>query len=147
MDAATTVVPEGEGTIAFSFSGASGIVPTKSRLYVTVGLGGPQQVRVFDLSGRRAAAAAGSSRERGLPGGGQAGRRHRALPERVLPGADGVVSRRGRIHRPGQDRPHAEMYEVCGRLGSLAAAEVISHVGARPMTSLKQVAGQAGLAA
>ncbi len=38
-------------------------------------------------------------------------------------------------------------YEVCGRLGSLAAAEVISHVGARPVESLKQLAGQAGLAA
>ena len=38
-------------------------------------------------------------------------------------------------------------HEVCGRLGSLAAAEVISHVGARPMGSLKQLAGQAGLAA
>ncbi len=37
--------------------------------------------------------------------------------------------------------------EVCGRLGSLAAAEVIGHVGARPVESLKQLAGQAGLAA
>jgi adenosine kinase len=37
--------------------------------------------------------------------------------------------------------------EVCGRLGSLAAAEVISHVGARPQVSLRQLAGQAGLAA
>jgi sugar/nucleoside kinase (ribokinase family) len=37
--------------------------------------------------------------------------------------------------------------EVCGRLGSLAAAEVISHVGARPVASLRQLAGQAGLAA
>jgi len=37
--------------------------------------------------------------------------------------------------------------EVCGRLGSLAAAEVISHVGARPVGSLKQLGGQAGLAA
>ena len=37
--------------------------------------------------------------------------------------------------------------EVCGRLGSLAAAEVISHVGARPVGSLKQLAGQAGLSA
>ncbi len=37
--------------------------------------------------------------------------------------------------------------EVCGRLGSLAAAEVISHVGARPVQSLKQLAGQVGLAA
>jgi adenosine kinase len=38
-------------------------------------------------------------------------------------------------------------YAVCGRLGSLAAAEVISHIGARPNASLKQMAGQAGLAA
>ena len=38
-------------------------------------------------------------------------------------------------------------HEVCGRLGSLAAAEVIGHVGARPVASLKQLAGQAGLAA
>jgi sugar/nucleoside kinase (ribokinase family) len=38
-------------------------------------------------------------------------------------------------------------HEVCGRLGSLAAAEVISHFGARPIGSLKQLAGQAGLAA
>lgn len=37
--------------------------------------------------------------------------------------------------------------DVCGRLGSLAAAEVIEHVGARPVQSLKQLAGQAGLAA
>ncbi len=29
----------------------------------------------------------------------------------------------------------------CGRLGSLAAAEVIAHVGARPMTPLAQLAG------
>jgi len=30
---------------------------------------------------------------------------------------------------------------VCGRLGSLAAAEVISHVGARPLRSLAELAG------
>jgi sugar/nucleoside kinase (ribokinase family) len=30
---------------------------------------------------------------------------------------------------------------ACGRLGSLAAAEVISHVGARPMRSLAELAG------
>ena len=40
-----------------------------------------------------------------------------------------------------------ERYEECARLGSLAAAEVISHVGARPALSLRQLAGQAGLAA
>jgi sugar/nucleoside kinase (ribokinase family) len=33
----------------------------------------------------------------------------------------------------------------CGRLGALAAAEVISHYGARPETSLKQLAAHAGL--
>jgi sugar/nucleoside kinase (ribokinase family) len=40
-----------------------------------------------------------------------------------------------------------EALEECARLGSLAAAEVISHVGARPVASLRQLAGQAGLAA
>jgi sugar/nucleoside kinase (ribokinase family) len=34
----------------------------------------------------------------------------------------------------------AELAE-CGRLGSLAAAEVISHVGARPLAPLRQLAG------
>jgi sugar/nucleoside kinase (ribokinase family) len=33
----------------------------------------------------------------------------------------------------------------CGRLGSLAAAEVISHVGARPVVSLRTLAAEAGL--
>jgi sugar/nucleoside kinase (ribokinase family) len=33
----------------------------------------------------------------------------------------------------------------CGRLGSIAAAEVISHMGPRPETSLKQLAAAAGL--
>lgn len=33
----------------------------------------------------------------------------------------------------------------CGRWGSLAAAEVISHLGARPEVSLKQLAAKAGL--
>jgi len=35
--------------------------------------------------------------------------------------------------------------ERCGRLGSLAAAEVISHVGARPQVSLARLAADAGL--
>jgi sugar/nucleoside kinase (ribokinase family) len=30
--------------------------------------------------------------------------------------------------------------EACGRLGSLAAAEVISHIGARPETCLRKLA-------
>lgn len=34
----------------------------------------------------------------------------------------------------------------CGRLGSLAAAEVISHVGARPLVSLRNLAATAGIA-
>jgi sugar/nucleoside kinase (ribokinase family) len=36
--------------------------------------------------------------------------------------------------------------EACGRLGSIAAAEVIGHWGPRPMTPLKALAEQAGLA-
>jgi len=36
-------------------------------------------------------------------------------------------------------------YEKAGRLGALAAAEVIQHIGARPQTSLKQLAQQSGL--
>ena len=34
---------------------------------------------------------------------------------------------------------------TCGRLGALAAAEVISHYGARPETSLRTLAGEVGL--
>ena len=36
-------------------------------------------------------------------------------------------------------------HETCGRLGSLAAAEVISHVGARPRMALRELATGAGL--
>src|SRR5436190_9132591 len=35
--------------------------------------------------------------------------------------------------------------EVCGRLGSLAAAEVIAHYGPRPQVSLRELAASAGL--
>jgi adenosine kinase len=35
---------------------------------------------------------------------------------------------------------------ICGRLGALAAAEVIQHIGARPETSLKDLARENGLA-
>lgn len=35
--------------------------------------------------------------------------------------------------------------EVCGRLGSMAAAEVISHYGPRPMVSLKDLAASKGI--
>ena len=40
---------------------------------------------------------------------------------------------------------HGKSLEDCGRLGSLAAAEVISHYGARPETSLKALAEKAKL--
>lgn len=34
---------------------------------------------------------------------------------------------------------------ICGRIGSLCAAEIIGHVGARPERNLKQLAAEAGL--
>jgi sugar/nucleoside kinase (ribokinase family) len=40
---------------------------------------------------------------------------------------------------------HGKSLADCGRLGALAAAEVISHYGARPEKSLKQLAAAAGL--
>ena len=40
---------------------------------------------------------------------------------------------------------HGKGLADCGRLGSLAAAEVISHYGGRPETSLKSLASKAGL--
>lgn len=47
----------------------------------------------------------------------------------------------GFLHGLARGLPH----EICGELGSLAAAEVITHVGARPQLSLQAVAQQAGL--
>ncbi|MGL9618967.1 adenosine kinase [Bradyrhizobium sp. U531] len=38
-------------------------------------------------------------------------------------------------------------YKQCGEFGALAAAEVIQHIGARPLVSLKELAGQRGLTA
>jgi sugar/nucleoside kinase (ribokinase family) len=35
--------------------------------------------------------------------------------------------------------------KVCGRLASLAAAEIIGHIGARPQTSLQRLASETGL--
>jgi adenosine kinase len=37
-------------------------------------------------------------------------------------------------------------FQQCGKLGALAAAEVIQHIGARPQVSLKELAQQNGLA-
>jgi sugar/nucleoside kinase (ribokinase family) len=42
-----------------------------------------------------------------------------------------------------RDMEHAD----CARLGALAAAEVIQHIGARPQTSLADLARQEGLTA
>jgi len=41
---------------------------------------------------------------------------------------------------------HGKDLKDCGRLGAIAAAEVISHYGARPEISLKELAVKAGLA-
>jgi sugar/nucleoside kinase (ribokinase family) len=40
---------------------------------------------------------------------------------------------------------HGRPLEICGRIGSLAAAEIISHIGARPERPLKDLATAAGL--
>lgn len=40
---------------------------------------------------------------------------------------------------------HNHALDICGRLGALAAAEVISHYGARPEMSLSALAAQSGL--
>ena len=53
---ATTLVPEGEGVVDFSFFGPSGIVPARGRVFVVEGEGGPQRIRSFDLTGREQAA-------------------------------------------------------------------------------------------
>ena len=45
LETAKVVVPQGEATI-------EAVTPTKSRLYVTYMVGGPSEVRVFDLAGK-----------------------------------------------------------------------------------------------
>jgi sugar/nucleoside kinase (ribokinase family) len=40
---------------------------------------------------------------------------------------------------------HGRDLAACARLGSLCAGEIISHFGARPETSLKQLSAKAGL--
>jgi energy-coupling factor transporter ATP-binding protein EcfA2 len=49
----------------------------------------------------------------------------------------------GFLHGLARGRPLAE----CGQLASIAAAEIISHIGARPETSLAELAKRHGLAA
>ena len=51
---ATTIIPEGPDTIVSSFYHASPtVLATKQRLYVVYQLGGPSELRVFDLSGKQ----------------------------------------------------------------------------------------------
>ncbi|HEX6961398.1 MAG TPA: alpha/beta fold hydrolase, partial [Lacipirellula sp.] len=52
---AETIVPEGDDAIVTSFwqSRESTVVVTDSRLYVVYQLGGPSEIRVFDLSGKK----------------------------------------------------------------------------------------------
>lgn len=50
---AQVVVPEGEDTVVSDFWGTPTVLPTESRLYVEYQLGGPSELRVFDLSGKR----------------------------------------------------------------------------------------------
>jgi prolyl oligopeptidase len=48
---ATTVIPETAETLVESFWGGGTLLPTAGRLYVVYQLGGPSQIRVFDLQG------------------------------------------------------------------------------------------------
>jgi len=40
---------------------------------------------------------------------------------------------------------HGLPLPTCGKIGSLCAAEIISHVGARPEAALSRLAAEAGL--
>jgi prolyl oligopeptidase len=55
LDKAQVVVPEGNDTIVSDFPGHPPTVATSNRLYVTYQLGGPSEIRVFDLKGQRQA--------------------------------------------------------------------------------------------
>jgi prolyl oligopeptidase len=48
----TVVVPQSEAVIESSFFGSESIVPTENRLFVVDQIGGPNQVRIFDLEGK-----------------------------------------------------------------------------------------------
>lgn len=49
---AKPVVEQGKDAIVVDFWGTPTVVPTDSRLYVTYQLGGPSEIRVFDLDGK-----------------------------------------------------------------------------------------------
>ena len=53
---ARVVLPQGKDTIVSEFLGAPTLLPTQSKLYVLFQLGGPSEIRVFDLHGKPAAA-------------------------------------------------------------------------------------------
>lgn len=53
---ATVVVPEGKDSIVDSFLSAPSILLLKNRLFVLYQLGGPSEIRAFDLHGKKAAA-------------------------------------------------------------------------------------------
>ncbi len=55
LDKAQIIIPEGNDTIVSDFFGHPPIVVASNRLYVTYQLGGPSEIRVFDLHGRRQA--------------------------------------------------------------------------------------------
>jgi prolyl oligopeptidase len=55
FDKAQIIVPEGEDTIVSDFYGHPPMVVTSNRLYLTYQLGGPSEIRVFDLQGQRQA--------------------------------------------------------------------------------------------
>jgi prolyl oligopeptidase len=55
LDKAQIVVPEGDDTIVSDFYSHPPMVVTSSRLYLTYQLGGPSEIRVFDLQGQRQA--------------------------------------------------------------------------------------------
>jgi len=55
LDKAQIIVPEMEDTIVSDFYGHPPIVVTSNRLYLTYQLGGPSEIRVFDLRGQRQA--------------------------------------------------------------------------------------------
>jgi prolyl oligopeptidase len=55
LDKAQIIVPESDDTIVSDFPGHPPIVVTSNRLYLTYQLGGPSEIRVFDLRGLRQA--------------------------------------------------------------------------------------------
>ncbi|MBN2592929.1 MAG: S9 family peptidase, partial [Sedimentisphaerales bacterium] len=55
LEKAETIIPEGDDTIVSDFPGHPPMVATSNRLYVTYQLGGPSEIRIFDLQGHQQA--------------------------------------------------------------------------------------------